>query len=58
MKPRTFKASVKLSNGVRQNVTMQADSVFNAKAMLETQYGKGNVGPVQEVFDHSFGEHK
>lgn len=39
----TFTATVKLSNGATQKVTVRADSPFNAQAMLEAQYGKGNV---------------
>jgi hypothetical protein len=46
---RTWKAKVKLPNGAWQEVTVQADSFFNAKAMLESQYGKGSVvsGPTE-----------
>lgn len=40
---KTYKARVKLSNGNTQVVEVAADSSFNAKAMLEAQYGKGNV---------------
>jgi hypothetical protein len=47
---KTWKATVKLPTGMQQQVTVQADSPWNAKAMLEAQYGKGCVkfGP-QEV---------
>jgi hypothetical protein len=46
---KSWKAKVRLSNGSIQEVTVQADSYFNAKAMLESQYGKGSIfsGPVQ-----------
>lgn len=42
---KTYKARVKIKTGQSsstvQAVTVQADSPFNAKAMLEAQYGKG-----------------
>ena len=41
MAARTYKAKVKLKNGSVQDVTVQADNVPNAKAMIESQYGKG-----------------
>jgi hypothetical protein len=37
----TYKARIKLSNGSTQEIRVQADSSFNAKAMIEAQYGKG-----------------
>jgi hypothetical protein len=40
---KTYKAKVKLSNGAAQDVTVQADSQSNAKAMLEADYGKGSI---------------
>jgi hypothetical protein len=45
----TYKAKVKLSNGSIQEVTVQADSYFNAKAMIEAQYGRGRIfsGPTK-----------
>jgi hypothetical protein len=45
----TYKARIRLSNGTHQEVRVQADSPGNAKAMLEAQYGKGNVvtGPTK-----------
>jgi hypothetical protein len=46
---KTFKAKIKLTNGSVQEVKVQADSFFNAKAMLEAQYGKGSIfiGPTE-----------
>jgi len=45
-----WKAKVKLSNGSWQEVTVQADTMFNARAMLESQYGKGSIMiPPQKV---------
>jgi hypothetical protein len=35
---------------IQQKVTVQADSSFNAKYMLEAQYGRGNVSELHEVF--------
>jgi hypothetical protein len=43
MSTKTYEARVKLQNGSVQKVTVQADSPFNAKAMLEAQYGKGSI---------------
>lgn len=43
MTVQTWKAKVKLSTGAWQEVTVQADNFFNAKAMLENQYGKGKI---------------
>lgn len=40
---KAYKARVKLPNGNTQIVEVDADSSFNAKAMLEAQYGKSNV---------------
>ncbi len=44
-----YKARVRLSNGSSQEVYVNADGYFNAKAMLEAQYGKGSVisGPTE-----------
>ena len=39
----TFVAKVKLSNKQVQEVRIQASTMFNAKAMIESQYGKGSV---------------
>lgn len=40
---RTFKATVRLPNGLHQEVFIQADSQSNARAMLEAQYGRGSI---------------
>ncbi len=42
MKTETWKAQVKLGSSL-QWVTVQADSSWNAKAILEKQYGKENI---------------
>jgi hypothetical protein len=42
----TYKAWIKLPNGSKQEIRVQADSHSNAQAMLEAQYGKSNVGVV------------
>jgi hypothetical protein len=39
----TWKFLVRLSNGSAQEICVRADDIFNAKAMLEAQYGKGSV---------------
>jgi len=48
MATKTFKAKIKLKSGI-QEVTVQADSYFKAKEMLEAQYGKGSIfmGPTE-----------
>jgi hypothetical protein len=38
-----WKARIRLSNGSSQEVVIEADNYFNAKAMLEAQYGAGSV---------------
>ena len=38
-----FIARVRLPNGAVQKIEVKADSVSNARAMLEAQYGKQNV---------------
>ena len=38
-----FIARVRLPNGAVQKIEVKADSVGNARAMLEAQYGKQNV---------------
>ena len=43
MAKQTYKARVRLPNGVTQEVSVQADTHSNAKAMLEAQYGKQNI---------------
>jgi hypothetical protein len=46
----TYEARVKLPNGSSQKVQVQADSVSNARAMIEAQYGKQNlIGSVVRV---------
>jgi len=41
MTPKTYKASIQLKNGQRQEITVQADNVPKAKQLIEMQYGKG-----------------
>jgi hypothetical protein len=43
MATKKYQAKIKLPNGSVQNVTVEADTNINAKAMLEAQYGKGSV---------------
>jgi hypothetical protein len=38
-----WKAKIRLSNGLIQEVGLQADNYSNATAMLEAQYGKGKI---------------
>jgi hypothetical protein len=38
---RTFKATVRLSNGLHQEIHIQADSQAAARAMIESQFGRG-----------------
>jgi len=38
-----YKAKIKLSNGSVQDVYVQADNINNARAMVETQYGKSSI---------------
>ncbi len=50
MATQTYKARIKIGNGGgSQEVTVQADTTYNAKKMLEAQYGKGSIifGPVR-----------
>jgi len=49
MAKQTYKARVRLPNGQSQEVTVQADSQSNAKAMLEAQYGKQNILTVMSL---------
>jgi hypothetical protein len=46
---KTWKAKIRLTNGSIEEVLIQASNSFNAKAMLETQYGKGCIytGPTE-----------
>jgi hypothetical protein len=50
MQQRIWKAKVKLSNGSWQEVTVRADTMMNARAMLESQYGKGSIMMAQRKF--------
>ena len=48
---KTYEATVRFpSTGTSQKVTVQADNLNNAKAMIEAQYGKGNItfGPMSK----------
>ena len=49
MSLKKYKAKVKLANNSVQEIVVQADTYFNAKAMIESQYGKGKIfsGPVE-----------
>ena len=38
---RTFQATIRLSNGLHQQIRLRADSQAAARAMIEAQYGKG-----------------
>lgn len=40
-----WEGKIRLPNGNRQTVTVEAESSSNAKALLEAQYGKANVYP-------------
>ncbi len=49
---KTYKAKVRIKNGashIVQDVTVQADNAFNAKAMLLAQYGRDCIfsGPME-----------
>ena len=49
-----FKATVRVRNAsgsalVSVQATVEARNIFDAKALLEAQYGRGNVGVVAEV---------
>lgn len=51
MKTYTFTAEVMLPNRQRQKISVQADNRQNAKAMIESQYGKGSiVSSIQQKF--------
>lgn len=49
MATKTYKAKIKLTNGNSQDITIEADSPQNAKAMIESQFGQGSIiaGPIQ-----------
>ncbi len=38
---RKWKARIRVSNGAIQEITVEADNFFNARALIETQYGAG-----------------
>jgi hypothetical protein len=38
-----YKAKIKLSSGSVQEVYVEADNINNARAMIETQYGKKSI---------------
>lgn len=46
---KNYKAKIKLPNNSVQEIVIQADIYFNAKAMIESQYGKEKIfsGPVE-----------
>jgi hypothetical protein len=50
MATKTYEATVRLGNGSSQKITVQADTLNNAKAMIESQYGKGSIsfGPMSK----------
>ena len=47
-----YRARIKLPLGTTE-IVIEADSVFNARQMLEAQYGQGSViwGPVEMLHD-------
>jgi hypothetical protein len=45
----TYDARIRLSNGCIQHVFIQAAGYFNAKAMLESMYGKGSIRAMTAV---------
>lgn len=40
---RTFQATVRLSNGLHQEVQVNADSQQAARAMIESMFGQGSI---------------
>jgi hypothetical protein len=38
-----WKATIRLPNGNQQEVRVMADSQFNARQMIEAQYGRGKI---------------
>ena len=52
MSNKRYRARVKLPLGTTE-IMIEADSVFNARQMLEAQYGRGSViwGPVEVLHD-------
>jgi len=50
MATKTYKAKIRLPSGRTQEVTVEADNTYNAKEMLEEQYGQGSIfSPPTEV---------
>ena len=49
MSATTWRATIRLPNGNQQEVRIQADSYWNARQMVEVQYGKQNLlfGPTK-----------
>jgi hypothetical protein len=43
MSATTWKATIRLPNGNQQEVRVQANSQQNATAMIESQFGRGNI---------------
>ena len=43
MSATTWKATIRLPNGNQQEVRVMADSQQNAKAMIESQFGRGSI---------------
>jgi len=41
MSAKTWKANIRLTNGLHQQIRVQADSLAAAHAMIEAMYGKG-----------------
>jgi hypothetical protein len=39
----TWYATIRLANGNQQRVTVRADSYFNARMMIEAQFGRGSI---------------
>ena len=39
----TWYATIRLANGNQQRVTVLADSYFNARLMIEAQFGAGTI---------------
>ena len=45
----TWYATIRLANGNQQRITVPADNYFNARMMIEAQYGRGSIlfGPTR-----------
>jgi hypothetical protein len=39
----TWYATIRLANGNQQRVTVLADNYFNARMMIEAQFGRGSI---------------